>query len=150
MRLGSGAFEGEYSYQSRFEEGPGTNPEELIGAAHAGCFSMAFSADLGKLGYTPRRIVTRAQVYFERVEGRATITRIHLDTRAEVPGIDQETFQTPPRAPGRAARYRAPWGQWRSPCRSPGRSLAFSDYLKRAVGYPRMAPRPPAREPIRA
>jgi osmotically inducible protein OsmC len=93
MRLGSGAYEGEYSFASRFEEGVGTNPEELIGAAHAGCFSMAFGGDLVKAGYTPTRIQTRAEVHLERVNERPTITRIHLDTEGEVPGIDQDTFQ---------------------------------------------------------
>jgi osmotically inducible protein OsmC len=92
VKLGSGAFEGAYSYASRFEEGTGTNPEELIGAAHAGCFSMALSADLAGAGYTPRRVNTTAQVHFERVEGKATITRIHLDTQAQIPGIDEKTF----------------------------------------------------------
>jgi osmotically inducible protein OsmC len=92
VKLGSGAFEGAYSYASRFEEGTGTNPEELIGAAHAGCYSMALSADLAGAGFTPRRVQTTAQVYFERVEGKATITRIHLDTQAQIPGIDEKTF----------------------------------------------------------
>jgi osmotically inducible protein OsmC len=93
MRFGGGAFDGQYSYESRFEEGPGTNPEELIGAAQAGCFSMAFSADLAKAGYTPKRVQTRASVHLEKVDGRDTITRINLDTEAEVPGIDESTFQ---------------------------------------------------------
>jgi osmotically inducible protein OsmC len=93
VKLGSGAFEGNYSYQSRFEEGAGTNPEELIAAAHAGCFSMALSADLGRAGYTPRRIQTTAHVHLNPVEGKSTITRIHLETEAEVPGIDEKTFQ---------------------------------------------------------
>lgn len=93
MRLGSGAFEGNYSHSSRFDEAPGTNPEELIGAAHAGCYSMAFSGDLDKAGFTPTRVHTTAKVTFERVDGKATITRIHLDTQAEVPGIDEQTFQ---------------------------------------------------------
>jgi lipoyl-dependent peroxiredoxin len=93
MRLGTGAFEGQYSYSSRFEEGVGTNPEELIGAAHAGCFSMAFSDDLDQAGFTPNRVQTKATVTFEKVEGKSTITRIHLDTEAEVPGIDEATFQ---------------------------------------------------------
>jgi osmotically inducible protein OsmC len=92
MRLGSGGFEGNYTFASRFEEGVGTNPEELIGAAHAGCFSMAFSGDLGRAGYTPERIETKAQVFLERVDGKPTIVRIHLDSKAVVPGIDQETF----------------------------------------------------------
>jgi osmotically inducible protein OsmC len=92
VKLGSGLFEGRYSFTSRFEEGAGTNPEELIGAAHAGCFSMALSGDLGRSGYTPKRIHTTAQVYLEKVEGRSKITRIHLNTEAEVPGIDEKTF----------------------------------------------------------
>ena len=93
MRLGSGAYEGQYSYSSRFEEGVGTNPEELIGAAHAGCFSMAFSADLDNAGFTPTRVHTKATLTFEPVDGKATIRRIHLDVEAEVPGIDEATFQ---------------------------------------------------------
>lgn len=93
MRLGSGAYEGKYSFTSRFEDGAGTNPEELIGAAHAGCFSMALSADLGRAGYTPERIRTRAQVFLDRVEGKQTIVRIHLETEAYVPEIDAHTFQ---------------------------------------------------------
>jgi osmotically inducible protein OsmC len=87
MKLGSGAFEGKYSYSSRFEEGPGTNPEELIGAAHAGCFSMALSADLGKAGYTPERIETQAKVTLGKVDNKSRITEIHLDSQAKVPGI---------------------------------------------------------------
>jgi osmotically inducible protein OsmC len=93
MRMSTGAFEGPYSYASRFEEGPGTNPEELIAAAHAGCFSMALSGDLEKAGYTPRRVQTRATVYLEPVGGKSTIRRIDLDTQADVPGIDEQTFR---------------------------------------------------------
>jgi osmotically inducible protein OsmC len=92
MQLGSGAFEGKYSFQSRFEEGPGTNPEELIGAAHAGCFSMALSGNLGRAGYTPERVHTTAQVHVDRVEGGFKITLVHLNTEAKVPGIDRKTF----------------------------------------------------------
>lgn len=93
MRLGSGAFEGKYTYQSRFEEGGGTNPEELIAAAHAGCFSMALSAELGKAGYTPTQIRTRADVRMNKIGGNNTITEIDLVTHANVPGIDQNKFQ---------------------------------------------------------
>jgi lipoyl-dependent peroxiredoxin len=93
MRFGSGAFEGAYTYASRFEEGPGTNPEELIGAAHAGCFSMAFGNELSKAGYRPERIFTRAEVHLDKVDGRSTITRVHLNTEAKVPGIDENRFQ---------------------------------------------------------
>ncbi len=92
VKLGSGAFEGAYSFATRFEEGVGTNPEELIGAAHAGCFSMALSAELGRSGYTPKRIHTTAKVRLEKVGDGFKITNIHLDTEAEVPGIDEKTF----------------------------------------------------------
>lgn len=88
MRLGGGAYEGPYSFQSRFEEGEGTNPEELIGAAHAGCFSMALSADLDREGHAPESVDTDASVHFEQVDGTPTITRIELRTSARVPGID--------------------------------------------------------------
>jgi osmotically inducible protein OsmC len=93
MRLGGGAFEGQYSFSSRFEEGAGTNPEELIGAAHAGCFSMALSAGLGRAGYTPTSVETTARVHLEKGESGFRISRIELDTTAEVPGIDEATFQ---------------------------------------------------------
>lgn len=92
MRLGSGAYEGSYTFASRFEEGVGSNPEELIGAALAGCFSMALSGELNKAGLTPRRIHTKAQVHLQKVDGKQTITRIHLDTEAEAPGADQQVF----------------------------------------------------------
>lgn len=93
VSLGSGAFEGRYSFGSRFEEGAGTNPEELIGAAHAGCFSMALSGGLGRGGHTPKRIATTAKVHIEKVGEGFSITKIELDTQAEVPGIDDATFQ---------------------------------------------------------
>jgi osmotically inducible protein OsmC len=92
LKLGSGAFVGAYSYSSRFEEGKGTNPEELIGAAHAGCFSMALSSDLGKLGFTAQRIHTKAQVTLGKVAEKSRITLIHLETEAKVPGISAEKF----------------------------------------------------------
>jgi osmotically inducible protein OsmC len=93
MKLGSGAFEGSYSFPSRFESGKGTNPEELIGAAHAGCFSMALSAGLGKAGFTPTRIHTTATVHLEKVGEGFAITRIELESEAQIPGIDDKTFQ---------------------------------------------------------
>jgi len=93
MRLGSGAFEGRYSFGSRFEEAGGTNPEELIGAAHAGCFSMAFAAGLGRAGFPPKRVATSAKVHIEKVGEGFKITRIELDNESEVPGIDDATFQ---------------------------------------------------------
>lgn len=92
MSLGSGAFEGSYSFASRFEEASGTNPEELIGAAHAGCFSMALASGLTKAGYDPKHIRTKALVTLDKVEGKSTITRIELFTEAEIPGIDDATF----------------------------------------------------------
>ncbi len=93
MRLGTGAFEGNYTYKSRFEEGPGTNPEELVAAASAGCFTMAFSAELSKAGFTPTSLKTRADLTMERVNNAMTITKIQLTTEAVVPGIDEKRFQ---------------------------------------------------------
>src|ERR1051325_4325948 len=92
MKLGSGAFEGAYSFASRFENSPGTNPEELIGAAEAGCFSMALSLGLSKAGYSPKRISTTAKVHIEQINGGFKITSIDLTTEAQVPGIDEQTF----------------------------------------------------------
>jgi osmotically inducible protein OsmC len=92
MKLGSGAFEGTYSYPSRFEEADGTNPEELLGAAHAGCFSMAFSSALGRAGFTPVKIETKASVHLEKLEEGFTIVRIDLETEAEVPDIEEDQF----------------------------------------------------------
>ena len=93
MRLGSGAFEGQYSFSSRFEEGTGTNPEELIGAAHAGCFSMALSGGLERAGHTANSIDTSARVHLEPGDGGFRIARIDLTTTADVPGIDQASFR---------------------------------------------------------
>ena len=93
MKLGSGAYEGSYSFASRFEEGKGTNPEELIAAAHAGCFSMALSAGLTKAGHPPTRVHTTARVHLEKVGDGFGITRIELTTEAQVPGIDNKAFQ---------------------------------------------------------
>lgn len=93
MKLQSQAFEGPYSFPSRFEEGPGTNPEELIAAAHAGCFFMALAVSLEREGFTPGRVFTEARVHPEMVEDKATITRIGLVTEAEVLGITPEKFQ---------------------------------------------------------
>ncbi len=93
LKLGSGAFEGAYSFPSRFESGDGTNPEELIGAAHAGCFSMALSGELNRAGFTPSRIHTTAAVHLEKVDGGFKVTRVELDTQVTVTGIDDATFQ---------------------------------------------------------
>ena len=93
VSLGSGAYDGQYSFSSRFESGTGTNPEELIAAAHAGCFSMALSAGLGKAGFTPTRVSSEARVHLEKVGEGFGITKIDLVTEAEVPGIDEATFR---------------------------------------------------------
>jgi osmotically inducible protein OsmC len=93
MRFGSGAFEGQYSFSSRFEEGEGTNPEELIAAAHSGCFSMKFAGNLGNAGFPPNRVATTAKVHLDKGDAGFSITRIELKTEAEVPGIDEATFQ---------------------------------------------------------
>jgi lipoyl-dependent peroxiredoxin len=93
MRMASGAYEGPYSFQSRFEEGDGTNPEELIAAAHAGCFSMALSAELGRAGHDPQSVETEATVHLDKQEEGFAIKRIELSTRARVPGISEDEFQ---------------------------------------------------------
>lgn len=93
MKLQSGAYEGPYSFSSRFEEGTGSNPEELIAAAHAGCFSMAFSGALGKAGFPPTSVRTKANVHLDKREEGFTITRIVLETEANVPNIDEAKFQ---------------------------------------------------------
>lgn len=90
MRLGSGAFEGAFTFSSRFEEGPGTNPEELVGAAQAGCFSMFLASVLTEAGFPPVQIRTGAKVHLN--EG-PRITLIELDAEAEVPNVDEETFR---------------------------------------------------------
>lgn len=92
VSLGSGAYDGQYSFSSRFESGTGTNPEELIAAAHAGCFSMALSAGLGKAGHTATRISSEAKVHLEKVGEGFSITKIDLVTEGVVPGIDEATF----------------------------------------------------------
>ena len=93
VKFGSGAFEGAYSFTSRFGDGSGgTNPEELIGAAHAGCFSMAFSHILAEAGFTPTRVATKAAVKMDKVGDGFKIVRIELTTEGDVPGIDEATF----------------------------------------------------------
>ncbi len=93
MKFGSGAFEGAYSFASRFEEGTGTNPEELIGSALAGCFSMALSNELAQAGFTPESVETNASVTLETVDGAPTISKIKLTAKASVPDIDNDEFQ---------------------------------------------------------
>jgi osmotically inducible protein OsmC len=90
--LGSGAFKGAYSFASRFEEGPGTNPEELLGAAHAGCFAMALSLVLGQAGFKPEYVDATAHVTVLPQDGGFRITKSHLVCEAKVPGIDQAAF----------------------------------------------------------
>jgi osmotically inducible protein OsmC len=93
MRMASGSYEGPYSFQSRFQEGDGTNPEELIAAAHAGCFSMALSAELGRAGHEAESVETAATVHLDKLDEGFGITRIELDARARVPGVDEQEFQ---------------------------------------------------------
>lgn len=92
MRSQSGAVDGAYSFPSRFEDGQGTNPEELIGAAHAGCYAMAFSLVLGEAGHQPERIDATASVTLGEADGKPTITTVHLDVTGRVPGIDAAEF----------------------------------------------------------
>ncbi len=93
MSLGSGAYEGSYTFKSRFEEGSGTNPEELIGAAHAGCFTMQLSNMLAQDGHPVDSVETTASVHLRRTDAGAEIARIDLKARGRVPGIDQATFE---------------------------------------------------------
>jgi osmotically inducible protein OsmC len=93
IRTGKGGYEGNYSAKSRFEEGEGTNPEELIGAAHAGCFSMAFSKALADAGHPPTSVETTAKVHLDKTDAGMTVTRIDLETVGDVAGIDDAEFQ---------------------------------------------------------
>jgi lipoyl-dependent peroxiredoxin len=93
MSLGSGAFEGSYSFASRFESGEGTNPEELIAAAHAGCFSMALANVLSQAGHEPDSVKTAAQVHLDKGDDGFSITRSDLTTEVSVDGLDDEEFQ---------------------------------------------------------
>jgi osmotically inducible protein OsmC len=93
LTTGSGAVDKAYSFASRFEEGAGTNPEELLGAAHAGCFSMALSAQLGEAGLVAQSIRTQATVTLEKSGGGFEITAVHLDLTAKIPGASQQAFE---------------------------------------------------------
>jgi len=93
VTVGDGVWSGDYSFASRFEDGDGTNPEELIAAAHSGCFSMALSAQLSEAGHAPNSIKTSAKVQIRNVDGLPTIDNIDLETEGDVPGIDEATFQ---------------------------------------------------------
>lgn len=92
LALGSGAFKGSYSSESRFQEGEGTNPEELIGAAHAGCFSMTLASMLAQAGTPATSVRTEAEVTLDTVDGSPTIIRVVLNTVGSVPGIDEDAF----------------------------------------------------------
>ncbi|MCO8275318.1 OsmC family protein [Actinoplanes sp. TRM 88003] len=93
IKTGKGGIQGNYSFKSRFEEGEGTNPEELIGAAHAGCYSMAFSKALSDAGFTPTSVDTVAKVHMDKTDAGFSVTRIDLETQGDVPGVDEGTFQ---------------------------------------------------------
>jgi lipoyl-dependent peroxiredoxin len=93
LKTESGAVDTKYNFMSRFEDGSETNPEELIGAAHAGCFSMALANILAEAGHTPRSVRTTARVQLEMLDQGPTITRIELRTRGDVPGLDADGFQ---------------------------------------------------------
>jgi osmotically inducible protein OsmC len=93
ITVGDGVFEAAYSYASRFAEGEGTNPEQLIAAAHAGCFTMALASILSAAGHAPRSVRTNARVQLRNIDGAPTLARIDLDTEAEVPDVDQQQLQ---------------------------------------------------------
>jgi osmotically inducible protein OsmC len=93
IRTGNGGLEGPYSFKSRFESGEGTNPEELIGAAHAGCFSMAFAKALSDAGFPPSSVDTTAAVHLDKTDAGFTVTRIELTSTGDVPGVDADQFQ---------------------------------------------------------
>ncbi len=92
VTVGDGVFQGAFSFASRFAEGEGTNPEQLIAAAHAGCFTMALSNVLTQAGHPPESLHTNAVVDMRNIEGAPTLTRINLDTEGRVPGIDEQQF----------------------------------------------------------
>jgi osmotically inducible protein OsmC len=94
VRVGEGAFEGAYSFTSRFEEGEGTNPEELIAAAHASCFAMALSNIMAEEGNTPESVRAQAKVQLRNLDGAPTIARIDLEVEGSVPGIDEDAFRS--------------------------------------------------------
>lgn len=93
VTVGDGVFEGAYSYESRFAEGEGTNPEQLIAAAHAACFTMALSNILSGAGHPPESVRTNARVQLRNIDGAPTLTRIDLETEGNVPGVDEQEFQ---------------------------------------------------------
>src|SRR5437773_10482494 len=109
MKVGRGAYEGPFSFASRFEDGAGTNPEELIGAAEAGCFSMALSANLSKAGHQPKSIHTIAKVNLEMIGGGPKITSIDLDCEGEVPGVDDAKFEELGDRRRKSGQFRSGW-----------------------------------------
>lgn len=109
LTVGDGAWSGDYSFASRFEDGEGTNPEELIAAAHAACFSMALSGELAEAGHPPNSVNTTALVQLRNVDGNPTIDEITLETEGDVPGIDQATFEELAARQRPAAQSRARW-----------------------------------------
>ena len=92
LAVGSGLFSGQYSFKTRFEDEPGTNPEELIAAAHASCFSMALSNILSEAGHVPESVNTTAKVHLRNIDGAPTIAQIELVTEGRVPGLDEQQF----------------------------------------------------------
>jgi len=110
LKVESGAFEGPFSFKSRFEEGQSaTNPEELIGAAHAGCFTMGLTAQLARAGFTARRIHTGAKVKLELIGERASITLIELEMEADIPGLRRRHFKNMRYSPKRTVPFRKRW-----------------------------------------
>jgi osmotically inducible protein OsmC len=93
LTVGDDAWTGNYSFKSRFEDGEGTNPEELLAAAHAGCFTMALSLILGNDGHEPERLDTKARAELRNVDGQPTITKIHLEVEGKVDGVDEDAFK---------------------------------------------------------
>ena len=94
VKVGSGLFQGSYTFLSRFENGEGTNPEELIAAAHASCYSMALSNELAKAGYNPKNVETKAIISLEMLNGVPTITKMKLEAVANVPNLEENEFQS--------------------------------------------------------
>ena len=93
ITVGNGVFEGAYSYESRFGEAAGTNPEQLLAAAHSGCFTMALANALSAAGHRPESLRTNARVQLRNLEGAVTVARMDLETDGDVPGIDERQFQ---------------------------------------------------------
>ena len=135
---GDGGIKGDFSFKSRFEDGPGANPEQLIAAAHASCFSMALSAGLADAGHPVDSVKTDATVTLRFVDDAPTITKIELVTVGKVPGIDQAAFEEAPPAPRRAARSQGARGRPRDHAGGDARVLSVS---RRTAGA--AAGRPP-------